>query len=112
MRIVRRVSQKTLADLTGIPVSTIRSYEYGRREPKIENENSIRRVLDTYPVVTEDMPNGYDGLTVPDIDKSDKPANIELATPNATMTWHGKTLQDAESHIIRTLAKLLVEQRK
>lgn len=111
MRVVRRVTQTTVAEQTGIPVRTIRSYEYGEREPKPEAVARIKQVLNTFPVIA-DKPFGPKKLIDKTFEEQSKRPRLELSTPNAVMRWHGSDLRDDDAELIRAIAQTLYKQRK
>lgn len=97
-RRARRMSQAELAQRTGMSATIISNYEKGTRKITPEAAVKIKHVFNTLSPVTEKA--------------QQVTKEAELSDEHTVLRWHGKTLQDAESHIIRTLAKLLVEQRK
>ncbi len=57
LRIDRGLTQAALAEVSGVPVGTIRDYEQGKRDPLLSNAQRLARALcislDVFPVVEE-----------------------------------------------------------
>jgi transcriptional regulator with XRE-family HTH domain len=55
LRQAKGMSQSALADMSGVPVGTIRDYEQGRRDPLLSNAQKLAAALnaplDSFPAV-------------------------------------------------------------
>ncbi|MFD1428702.1 helix-turn-helix domain-containing protein [Lacticaseibacillus mingshuiensis] len=96
LRHERRMTQSELAERAGLSKSLVAQIETGQR--KVTEETSSK-LLTAF--------SSTKSLGIAATAKVD-----DLSDDSVVLMWRDKTLQDDESHIIRTLAKLLVEQRK
>jgi transcriptional regulator with XRE-family HTH domain len=60
LRLDRGLTQAALAEVSGVPVGTIRDYEQGKRDPLLSNAQRLARALsislDVFPVAEEAPP--------------------------------------------------------
>jgi transcriptional regulator with XRE-family HTH domain len=99
MRIARRLSQQDLSELTGLSISAIRSYEYGRRKPKQETVKKIMDALMGFPAIEE----------LKEDLKKDGPATVDLALDNVGYKWKHKPLTAQQVSAMRTVVRTMVE---
>ena len=86
-RKIKKLTQGQLADLSGVAVGTIRQYEVGRRQPRIEQLNMIATALDVpitslidiNAIIEEEL-----GTVIPAVSKvvSDMAFNLETIDAN------------------------------
>jgi transcriptional regulator with XRE-family HTH domain len=64
LRVDRGLTQVALAEVSGVPVGTIRDYEQGKRDPLLSNAQRLAKALsislDVFPVV-EGRPTAHRG---------------------------------------------------
>lgn len=97
----KKMTQNTLAGLTGLAAITIRQYEANKYIPKIENLSKIARALDTS--LSEFLEPGQ---TIREYDTDDDVWNSLIKTND------GKLHQEIETKIINGNFQLNGEQRR
>ncbi|EPC59259.1 XRE family transcriptional regulator [Lacticaseibacillus paracasei subsp. paracasei Lpp14] len=94
-RKARALTQLELANMIGVSKSLIAQVETGAKPVSSDVNQKIKAAFDSKPKLG-----------------SIKPVHVaNLQDESLVLMWKDKPFLDAESHIIRTLARLLMEQR-
>lgn len=109
MRTNRRLTQKDLAQASGLSLSAIQSYESGKREPKRQSMDSIMWALNQYPE-TKIAKRVFNQKIYeePIIDKPKRVRSVDLASDNVALTWHGKALTSQQISTVRAVVKSMI----
>ncbi|WP_164511964.1 helix-turn-helix domain-containing protein [Lacticaseibacillus daqingensis] len=109
MRVARRLSQKDLANFSGVSYSSIVAYENNKREPKRQALDAIMWALNQYE---ETKGPKISRQTIPKLDSTEKPKIVrvvDLASDDVAYSWKGKALTDPQVATVRAVVKSLVE---
>lgn len=103
MRKDRHISQAALAEMAGVSISSLRSYEYGKRKPKQESQEAIMRVLLKYPAKFTEVAKDSESTT------SEMLPVVDLAQDKVAYSWKDEPLTTQQVGAMRTVVKAMVE---